>query len=433
MSNGFRFRCYPTKEQEQVLLRWIGCQRLIYNAKVSEDRYFRAFKRRFVGLAGVPIPVDQTYSQFITETTEFLREVPSQILRNGAALWRQAYARYFQGLGGRPKYKRKGGRQKVWITSELFTFVPRKEGGYRLLLGTKKFPVGELAYVAHREHPVPASIHLSVEGGRWYVSFSAEEPGQKEGAQDTLEEAITARLRELPRDDLLARTCGCDRGVAKPLVISEGQVYDLLPVQKSRIEKGRRRQKRWQRRASRRQKGSRNQQKAYRKVARYGAYEANVRMDFSHKVSHALVANERFDLYVFEDLKIQNMTRRPKAKQDVQGRYVRNGAKAKAGLNRAILSSSWGQVVKYTTYKALRAGKLVIKIPPEYSSQECAECGHTEQGNRPSHAEFVCRRCGHTDDADHNASVVTARREIEKLLSGEPLRKPRKKPGSFDP
>ncbi len=48
MMNGYQFRLYPTKEQEQILLRWIGCQRLIYNAKVSEDRYFRAFKRRFL-------------------------------------------------------------------------------------------------------------------------------------------------------------------------------------------------------------------------------------------------------------------------------------------------------------------------------------------------------------------------------------------------
>ncbi len=39
MMTGYRFRLYPSKAQEQLLLRWIGCQRLIYNAKVSEDRY----------------------------------------------------------------------------------------------------------------------------------------------------------------------------------------------------------------------------------------------------------------------------------------------------------------------------------------------------------------------------------------------------------
>ncbi|PSR37393.1 MAG: hypothetical protein C7B44_04065 [Sulfobacillus thermosulfidooxidans] len=96
-------------------------------------------------------------------------------------------------------------------------------------------------------------------------------------------------------------------------------------------------------------------------------------------------------------------------------------AKAKAGLNRAILASAWGQVVTFTRYKALRHHKLVITGPPAYSSQECAVCTFTGPDNRPSQAEFVCQRCGHADNADHNAAVVIAKRGFAKLLSGEPL------------
>ena len=69
------------------------------------------------------------------------------------------------------------------------------------------------------------------------------------------------------------------------------------------------------------------------------------------------------DRYVFEALPIKNMTKRPKAKKDASGRFLPNGAKAKAGLHRAILSSAWGHVVSFTTYKALRQGKLVITVP----------------------------------------------------------------------
>jgi putative transposase len=105
MHNGYKFRLYPSKEQEKIFLRWIGCQHLIYNAKVQEDRYFRKFQRRMVGLAGEKPPVDLQYSHFITEHTTFLREVPSQVLRNGATRWRQAYARFFQGLAGDPPSK----------------------------------------------------------------------------------------------------------------------------------------------------------------------------------------------------------------------------------------------------------------------------------------------------------------------------------------
>lgn len=429
MLDGYRFRLYPTREQERTLLRWIGCQRLIYNAKVSEDRYYRAFQHRFVGLAGEAVPVDQEYSRFKTEQTAFLNEVPSQVLRNGAVLFKQAYQRFFARLAGRPTFKRRSGPQAVWLTSEMFSFEPEAdpETGevhrYRLWIGTQKVPVGEVAYIAHRPHGVPASIHVSVKAGRWFVSFSAGNPDWT--LADTTGNELAERgpeiVRAMPTEELAAKTCGADRGVAKPLATSDGKVFDLEPAQRERIQAGRRRQCRWQRRAARRQKGSRNQKKAYRRVARYDRYEADVRWDYAHQTSHTLVSDDAFVLYAFEDLPVSNMVRRPKAKRDEHGRWAHNGARAKAGLNRAILCSGWGQVLLYTRYKALRAGKLVVVVAFAYSSQECAACGHTHPDNRPSQAEFVCQRCGHTDNADHNAAAVIVRRGVRKVLSGEPV------------
>ncbi len=395
MRNGYKFRLYPNPEQEQILLQWIGCQRLIYNAKVQEDRYFRRFSQRMVGTAGEEIPVDQQYSQFITERTAFLRQVPSQILRNGAAKFRQAYQRFFKKLGGRPKIKKKSGRQAVWLTKELFVFIPQFDqtgaiASYQLSLGTKKFPVGVISYRAHRPHSVPSSIHISVEGGRWWLSFAAEDAKvtMPKHTQDAATAHIAEDLRHLSAEQLAERTLGGDRGVAKPLTTSEGQVFDLLPVQKKRIKKTRRQRQRWQRKASRRKKGSQNQKKAYRKAARYQQYEKNVRQDYAHQTSHQLVDHEAYAVYVFEALRISNMTKRPKVKQNANEQFLPNGAKAKAGLNRAILSSAWGQVVAFTTYKALRHGKLVITVPPAYSSQECAVCTFTSPDNRLTQAEF---------------------------------------------
>lgn len=434
MLNGYKFRLYPSPEQEPILLQWIGCQRLIYNAKVQEDRYFRRFQRRMVGTVGEDIPVDQQYSRFITAKTAFLRQVPSPVLRNGAVRWRQAYQRFFQKLSGRPKMKRKSGRQSVWLTSELFDFRPIVDDtpgavcGYHLHVGTDKFPVGIIPYVAHRPHAVPASIYLAIEGGQWWLSFAAEDltvtiPG-KEG--DAATERIAEDLRHLSADQLAERTLGGDRGIAKPLMTSDGHVFDLLPVQQTRIQKARRQHRRWQRRAARRKKGSQNQKKAYRKVAHSPQYEKNVRHEYAHQTSHALVVHAAYDLYVFENLPIQQMTKRPKAKKDAQGHFLPNGRAAKAGLNRAILASAWGQVVMFTRYKARRRGKLVITVPPQHSSQECAECTFTAPDNRPSQAAFVCQRCGHRDNADHNAARVIKKRGIQKLLSGEPLTTSRK-------
>ena len=90
MQIGNRLRCYPTPTQAQTLLAWIGCQRFIYNAKVGEDRYFRRFARQSLSHTGAFAPIDQQYSHFKTEQTPWLGDVPSQILCNGAVLWKQA-------------------------------------------------------------------------------------------------------------------------------------------------------------------------------------------------------------------------------------------------------------------------------------------------------------------------------------------------------
>lgn len=90
------------------------------------------------------------------------------------------------------------------------------------------------------------------------------------------------------------------------------------------------------------------------------------------------------------------------------GRNVR----AKAGLNRAIADSAWGELRELLTYKLEERGG--------HTSQTCAECGYRGAENRPSRALFACAACGHQAHADVNAARVIARRGEEKLYgSGE--------------
>lgn len=430
MQIGTRFRCYPTSAQAQTLLQWIGCQRFIYNAKVGEDRYFRRFAASSLNHTGEFAPIDQQYSHFKTELTPWLSEVPSQILRNGAVLWKQAYSRYFQKLGGRPVIHKKHGKQAIWVTSELFEFTPvvdKATGeitGHQLCIGTRKHPVGVLAFKAHKAYKPPASLHISIHAGQWHVSFNYDD-----GLMEPSDKETTAWLMQFDACELRAMTVGLDRGVSLPLAGSDGQQFDFSPVQLKRLAAQEKHKKRWQKRQARRTKGSKNWVKAKHKVARYQRYGADVRRDVAHKTSHILAADSRYKLYVLEALKIANMTRAPMARQDAQGRCVRNGARAKAGLNKAILAATWGQTKTYLCYKARRQGKLVVEVPAHYSSQECAACAHISPDNRPSQAEFVCQRCGHIDHADHNAANVIAMRGVQQLLAGKVVHKKKKKVG----
>lgn len=93
---------------------------------------------------------------------------------------------------------------------------------------------------AHRPfNQLPDSIHISVQNGKWYLSFNAED--------DTLptfkEEVSAEKLQRLPEEELYALTIGADRGVAKPLMTFEGTEYHLTEVQKKRICKEMKRKK----------------------------------------------------------------------------------------------------------------------------------------------------------------------------------------------
>ena len=221
-------------------------------------------------------------------------------------------------------------------------------------------------------------------------------------------------------------TVGIDRGVAIPLALSNGVCFGFSDVQKKRLVEQERKKKRWQKIQARRVQGSRNQKKAKYKVARYARYAGNVRQDMAHKASRIMVDMPDKKLFVFESLKLKNMTKKPKAKQDAQGRWLSNGAKAKAGLSKALLASSLGITKVFTSYKAKRAGKLVIEVPAFYTSQECSQCGHIHPDNRVTQDTFICQSCGHSENTDINAGKVIAKRGIHRLLSDKSLVKRKK-------
>jgi putative transposase len=406
---GIKLRAYPTDNQKQVLSQWMGCARVIYNAKCSEDHYFRTFLRKSLTLTGHPIPVDQSYSQFKSDETPWLSACPSQILRNSAVIWYQAYQRFFQGLSGRPVAKKKGRKDSIWLTSELFT-LEEVEGEWKLLIGTKTRNVGYLSFEAHREFKVPKSLRVSRLRGEYYVSFSYEEDRLLSDPWEQVSDLI------IQGEATLKEACsGNDRGVKIPVVSSRGERYDFTPEQKKTIRKKKKQIRKNQKRVARQKKGSKRQEKVKRQIAKDSAKLAHVREDFAHQSSCRLVKGQE-SILVWEGLRVKDMTKRPAPKVNVQGKYLPNRARAKAGLNEAILDSCWGQLLKNVGYKAKRIGKLVLLVSAYGSSQECVECHHTHPANRVSQSVFKCVGCGYSENADVNASQIIEYRGVKALL-----------------
>jgi len=173
-----RFRIYPDRIQQQVLNRWIGAQRYIYNQKVEELEYQlwlknnAKFSNRFQEPDENCCPWDQTFSKYAL-SAPWLKGIPSFIRRNGCSRFRSAMAKWGKG-GGRPQLKTRKSVRSVLLTSECFT-LPTHDGEDCLFIGTKSKNLGVLKWVRHCEYKEPRQISVTQEpDGKWFVGFSFE-------------------------------------------------------------------------------------------------------------------------------------------------------------------------------------------------------------------------------------------------------------------
>jgi putative transposase len=63
-------------------------------------------------------------------------------------------------------------------------------------------------------------------------------------------------------------------------------------------------------------------------------------------------------------------------------------------------------------YLAAKQGKVVIKVNPKYSSQECQNCGHIDQENRDGE-KFISVECGYHEHADIGAAKTIRDRALQ--------------------
>jgi putative transposase len=111
------------------------------------------------------------------------------------------------------------------------------------------------------------------------------------------------------------------------------------------------------------------------------------------------------------------MTRSARGTSENPGTNV----KQKAGLNREILASGWGILVRRLEEKA--PGR-VEKINPAYTSQRCSACGHVDPKSRESQAVFRCTACQFRLNADVNAARNIAAGHAVTARQGLPLGRP---------
>lgn len=288
---------------------------------------------------------------------------------------RQAMAGYFNGTHRRPTW-RKAERD------EGFRIVHLKPGDVRRFnRSTGAVHVPKAGWIRFRWSrqisPGVKSFRVTCDrAGRWHVAFAA--------IPEAVPEAVPA-----PNN---SKVVGIDRGVAVSVALSTGEM--LIVPRLSVAETAR--MLRLQRRLARARLGSNRRRKMKTAVARLKAREKDRRKDWCEKVSTDIA--RRFDIVRVEDLRVGAMT---------------HSALGKASLNRGILGSGWGLIVRRLEDKA--PGRIE-KINPAFTSQRCSACGHVAAESRKSQALFRCAACTFACNADVNAArniaaghAVTAR------------------------
>jgi transposase len=372
-----RYRLVPTAVQEASLRQHCAHARFVWNLAVEQQAWWHPGRPSAPGYVEQCRQLTAARAQY-----DWLRSgsqiVQQQALRDFA----QAMTNFFSGTHRRPTF-RKAGR------AEGFRIVAVKPAHLRRCSRkTGEAWIPKVGWVRFRwSRAIPAGVRsyrVSVDrAGRWHIAFAA------------IPEPISASNPDT--------VVGVDRGIAVSAALSTGELLTvprLSPARQRRIRL-------LQRKLARARRSSNRRVEVKQALAKLRCREADIRKDWVERTSTDLAL--RFAVIRVEDLHVGAMTRSASGTVHAPGRKVRQ----KAGLNRGILTSAWGLLVRRLEQKA--PGR-VEKINPAFTSQRCSACGHVAADSRKSQALFRCVACRYACNADVNAArniaaghAVTAR------------------------
>ncbi len=132
---------------------------------------------------------------------------------------------------------------------------------------------------------------------------------------------------------------------------------------------------------------------------------ANQLLDFQHWLSNRIVRSTKANTLIFGKPTIKKMAKRQKGPSKSKPRQVNTSHKSAKTLHYSLQNTGTiARFIELVTYKAQRAGKLVIPIDEFLTTRICPPCGYIEY--RPlSERIIVCCNCGYTEDRDLASSV----------------------------
>lgn len=355
----YRFRFYPTPEQEVILTHTFGCARFAYNhmLRLRTDAYYQ--RQEKVGYHETSGLLTDLKKQ---PEFDWLNEVSSVPLQQSLRHLQAAFHNFFAERTKYPSFKSKHDKQAAEYTASGF-----KWDGKNLKLAKMADPLNIRwsRTIPRAAKPTTATVTKDA-AGRYFVSILCDDAVANKPP-------VTGKI-------------GIDLGLTHFAILSTGE--KIAPP--NAFRKNEAKLAKLQRRMAKKQRGSANRGKAKQKVARLHAKTADTRRDFLNKLSTKLV-NEN-QVIAVETLAIKNMQK--------------NHCLAKS-----ISDAGWGEFVRQLKYKSLWYGRTLVGIDRWFpSSKRCSDCGHTVHKMPLNVREWACPECGTIHDRDINAArnVLTA-------------------------
>lgn len=354
MLKSYKFRLYPTEQQQVLISKHIGACRFVYNLALETKNLAYSTLRKNISIFDL---MHQMVD--LKKECEWLRDVDSQALQQSLIDLDRSFTSFFKGFSKFPSFKKKNQKMsfrnphgaRVVVENGLL-FQPKFTDGIKIILSQEM--IGEIRNTTISKTPT----------GKYFVSILCD-TGEAMSEKEKIKEKTAI---------------GIDLGIKDFIVTSDG----LKTNNPKHLKAAQSRLKFLQRQASKKKKGSSNQKKAYLKVALSHEKVANQRKDFLQKLSTQLIKNH--DTLCLENLNIAGM--------------VKNH-----NLAGAISDAGWGQFVEMLKYKGEWYGKNILQIPTfEPSTKICSSCGASNQKLTLADREWTCV-CGVKHDRDINAAI----------------------------
>ena len=348
----FKYRFYPTSEQETLLRRTMGCARLVYNRALAARNEAWYERKERVGYSETSTMLTSWKKQ---EDLQFLNEVSSVPLQQGLRHLQTAFTNFFAGRAKYPNFKKKHHGGNAEFTKAAFKW---KDSKVYLAKCSQPLDIRWSRHIPEGVEPSTITVKLSP-SGRWTVSL--------------LVDVVIETLPKSPNQ------IGLDLGINSLMALSNGEKIANPQTFKAKRRKLRQAQKA----LSRKKKGSNNRNKARLKVAQVHAEISDARKDFLHKLTTRLVRENQ--LIAVEVLSVKNLVKNHK-------------------LALSISDAAWGEAIRQLQYKCAWYGRTFVKIDRWFpSSRRCSNCGYIIDKLPLNIREWDCPKCSVHHDRDENA------------------------------